>query len=148
MEFKRQLHSESKSDVQNGLKSALVEVSISFCKQLGCGEERRRENYIPVPKDRGLNGLGSSVTLSALEMLPQISIEDINHSAGEKWAKVSLHDPRLNRKAIVFVVYLKKILFKKGMRIHDEILVQIPLHYRLNFYLDFHSLAENCISTE
>lgn len=83
-------------------------MSISFCKQLGRGEERRRENYTPVPKDRGLNGLGSSITLSVLKMLPQISIEEINHSAGEKWEKVSLHDLGVNRKFTAFVVYLKK----------------------------------------
>lgn len=39
---------------------------------------------VPVPRDGGLYGLGSSLALSALEMLPQINIEERNDSAEEK----------------------------------------------------------------
>lgn len=81
-------------------------------------------------------------------MLPWISIKEINHSAGELWAKVSFHDLRVNRKVTAFVDYLKKILFKEVLQLHHKILVQMPLHFLLNFYLDFHILAEKYTSTE
>lgn len=43
---------------------------------------------------------------------------------------------------------LKKILFEEVLQLHHKILVQMPLHFLLNFYLDFHILAEKYTSTE
>jgi len=71
---------------------------------MGCREERRRENYTPDPKDRDLNSLRSSITLSVLEMLLQISTEGTNNSAGEKWAKVFLYALRVNRTVTASVI--------------------------------------------